>query len=136
MGNKVHNVRAIRANRLKPAIHNPEGPKAFSPKKGLVFAVNGASAQPPPARPTPGPSPPPTLSPGRRWGLLKIPGGGGVSRRERGGGGEGQGRVWGTLGGGGGAEAPFTAKTSPFFGENAFPAIEKMQFRSKISILA
>ena len=36
--------------------------KAFSPKKGLVFAVNGASAPPPPPLgppPPPHPSPPP-----------------------------------------------------------------------------
>ena len=31
------------------------GKKAFSPKRGLVFAVNGASAHPPPAPPAPRP---------------------------------------------------------------------------------
>ena len=50
--------------------------------------------------------------------LLKIPEGGGVFQ-ERGGGGPGV--RTGNLGaGGGGAEAPFTAKTSPLSGENAF----------------
>ena len=48
--------------------------KAFSPKKGLVFAVNGSSAPPPPPPPPnspytplalPPPPPPPPPSPGR-----------------------------------------------------------------------
>ena len=53
---------------------------------------------------------------------LKIPGGGGSSKRRNGeGGGGGPGVCAGNLGGGGeGAEAPFTAKMSPVFGENAF----------------
>ena len=71
--------------------------KAFSPKRGLVFAVNGASATPPPLAPRP----PPSLSPGR--GFTENPRGGVF--QERGGGGE-QGCV-GEFGGGRGREAPF-----------------------------
>ena len=97
----------------------PPDNKAFSPKKGVVFAVNGA---PPP--PTPAPSPPPPFSLVGGGGFTENPRGGGVLPGEgRGGGARG---VCGNfLGGGGGGRgrqgrrAPFTAKTSPFFGENA-----------------
>ena len=81
--------------------------KAFSPEKGLVFAVNGVSAPPPPKFPVhaPGPLPPLSLS----WGLsVKPP----PPPRRKGGRGRG-------AGGGPGAEASFTAKTSPFFGSKA-----------------
>ena len=77
---------------------------AFSPKKGLVFAVNS-------------PPPPPPFSWGAVGVLLKIPGGGGVFQGE--GGGRARG-VYREFWGGGGAEAPFTVKMSPVFGENAF----------------
>ena len=89
--------------------------KVFSPKTGLIFAVNGASAPLPPPR---GPSPPPPLfSWGGRGGYTENPTGGGVFQK-RGGGARGCARgIWG---GGGGAEAPFTVKMSPLFGENAF----------------
>ena len=109
----------------KPLFHwvvlsNCSENKAFSPKKGLVFAVNGPRrpSPPPPPPPTPRPRPPP-LFPGGRGGFTENPRGGG-SFQERGGGGGGQGCARGIWGGGaGGAEAPFTAKTSPFCGENA-----------------
>ena len=83
--------------------------KGVFAEKGFVFAVNGASAPPPP---TPGPSPPPPLSPGGQWGVfLKTPLRGVFQER---GGAQGCARgIWG----GGGAEAPFTAKTSPLFGQ-------------------
>ena len=72
---------------------------------------------PPPGPPTPGHSPPPPHSPGGRWGVYwKCQGGGGFFQ-ERGG-------VCTEIFGGGegrrGRRAPFTAKTSSFFGENAF----------------
>ena len=86
--------------------------KAFSPKRGLVFAVNGASAPPPPV-----PRPPPLLSPGGAVGgfTVKIPGRGGVSSR-RGGGGEGQGCVRGIWEGGGGE-----GWRGPIYRENELP---------------
>ena len=86
--------------------------KAFSPKKGLVFAGSGAS--PPPA-PTPGPSPPPPLrlSPGGQ-GFTENPRGGGVFQ-EGGGWGEGQGCVRGIWGGGGGGEGPIYRENEPLF---------------------
>ena len=91
-------------------------PKAFSPKRGLVFTVNGPRHPPLPTPKfpvdTPGPSPPLLL----KGVLLKIPGGGGGLPESGEGGG---GRIWG-WGKGGGAEAPFTVETSPLFGENAF----------------
>ena len=97
-------------------------PPNFSQLKG-VFAEKGARFRGKWASaplPTPGPSPPPP--PFLLWGgggLLKIPGGGGGLP---GGGGGGPGVCTGNWGGGGGggAEAPFTVKMSPFFGENAF----------------
>ena len=79
---------------------------------------NGAS---PPPLPAP---PPPPPSPGERWGvLLKIPEGGGLPG-EGGGGARG---VHGPRGiwGGGGAEAPFTVKMGPLFGENAFESLPR-----------
>ena len=86
----------------------PLAEKAFSPKRGLIFTVNGASAPPPkfpvhtPAPPPPGRTPPPPRDfPAKPH----APG-------ERAAGARGR-------GGGGGAEAPFTAKTSPLFGEKA-----------------
>ena len=108
-----------------PYFRGPTRGKAFSPKKGLVFAVNGASAPPPPpnSQYTPlAPSPPPSLSwkknppppgiisktptaaPGERWAGARGWGwpGGGVPRphlpRKR---------------------APFSAKT-PWVGDFAF----------------
>ena len=72
-----------------------------------------------PRPPPPGPSPP---APSFSWGavgvLLKIPGGGVLPGEERG----GARGVCGEFffgGGGRGRRAPFTAKTSPLFGENA-----------------
>ena len=62
-----------------------------------------------------GKSPPP-LSPGGVGVLLQIPGGG-SSRR---GGEGGPGVSAGNLGVGGGAEAPFTVKMGPLFGDDAF----------------
>ena len=92
--------------------------RRFPPKKGLVFAVNGPAPRPPP--PTPDPSPPPPFLLGGGGGFTENAGGGGSSRRGGGrGGGKGQGCVRG-IWVAGGAEAPFTAKTSPLFGENAF----------------
>ena len=84
--------------------------KAFSPKKGLVFAVNGAS--PPPA-PTPSPSPPPPPFLLGGGVLLKIPGGGGLPGRGGGGRG-GQGRVRG-IWGGGGWQGPIYRENEPLF---------------------
>ena len=69
----------------------------------------------PPQAPRPRPPPPFLLGGGV---FTENPRGGGSSRR---GGGARVRGVYGEFeGGGGGAEAPFTAKTSPFFGENAF----------------
>ena len=97
--------------------------KAFSPKKGLVFAVNGAWAPPPsPGPPTPPPLPPFLLALGGGGGFTENARGGRGSSRREGGGGVARvctGNLEKGRGGGGGAEAPFTAKTSPFFGENA-----------------
>ena len=91
--------------------------KAFSPKRGLIFTVSGALAPPPPPPPkfpvhTPGS--PPWKTPRPLGFSAKPP----PPPRRKGGGGEGPGV------GGGGAEAPFTAKTSPLFGENAFVVIQ------------
>ena len=97
---------------LQSADSAPAGKKAFSPKKGLVFAVNGASAPPPPP---PTPRPPPLFSWGAVGVLLKIPGGGGSSRRG-GGGGEGPGVCTGNLGGGGrGRRGPIYRENEPLF---------------------
>ena len=80
--------------------------------------------RPPPPTPNPSPPPPPP-SPGGGGGFTENPKGWGGVFQERGGGGRGGGRARGVYGefgeggGAGGAEAPFTAKTSPFFGENA-----------------
>ena len=99
--------------------------KAFSPKKGLVFAVSGASAPPP--SPTPAPSPPPTLSRGRRRGFYWKSQGGVFQEREGGG---GPGACTGNFGGGGGEahlprkRAPFSAKT-PFCREKEAPLRRK-----------
>ena len=67
--------------------------KAFSPKKGLVFAVNGASAPPPPPPKfpvhTPNPRPPPPFwktPPPPPWIFGKNP-----ASQEKGGGGGGRG---------------------------------------------
>ena len=88
--------------------------KAFSPQKGARFRGKWglATSSPPPPPEAPRPAPPFLLGAGF---LLKIPWGGVLP------GGVGGARVRGVYGefGGGGAEAPFTAKTSPFFGENA-----------------
>ena len=98
--------------------------KAFSAEKGARFRGKwGLGASPPPPHPpsTPGPSPPPPppFLLGCGGGFAENPGGGGSSRER--GGGDGQGCVQGIWGGGGGgAEAPFTVKMSPVFGENAF----------------
>ena len=99
----------------------------FRRKKGLVFAVNGAR------RPDPHPPPPPTPRPPPwgRGGFTENPGGGGGLAGE-GGGGRARG-VYGGIWGGGGQGAPrphFTAKTSPFFGENAL----KLCFSSQLRI--
>ena len=100
--------------------------KAFSPKRGLIFTVNGASAPPPPPPPQiprthPWPSPPPSPP-----FLLEDPPGifsktPTAPQEKEGVGGEGPGV------GGGGAEAPFTAKTSPLFGENALKPLENYE---------
>ena len=96
-------LKAFKNRRLKGCF------KAFSPKRGLVFAVKGASPLPPP---------PPALAPLFSWVavevVLKIPERGGLP------GGGGGPVSTGNLGGG--AEAPFTVKMSPLFGENAFLA--------------
>ena len=105
------------------------GKKAFSPKRGLVFAVNGARrprrSLPPPQKNSPrtplaatAPPPSPLLEePPPPPGIFsKTP-----TARKGGGG-----RVAG--GGGGAAEAPFTAKTSPFFGENALKQVKIRPF--------
>ena len=92
--------------------------KAFSPKRGLFFAVKGASAPPPPnPKLQPRPLAPPPPSPKRgRWGVvLKITGGGGVFQEK--GGGEGPGLSTGNLGVGGGGEGrgPFYREKEPPF---------------------
>ena len=92
---RIDSRESIHANRGDSRCVSIEGVFA---EKGARFRGKWGLGAPPP---TPGPSPPPT------------PGGPG----ERGGG-EGQGCVRG-IWGGAGAEAPFTAKTSPLFGENA-----------------
>ena len=88
---------------------------------GGVFAEKGArfrgkwGLSPPPPPPAPRPRP---LSPGGGGDFAENPRGrGGLPR-----GGGGPGVCTGNLGGGGGggAEAPFTVKMSPLFGENAF----------------
>ena len=92
------------------------GKEAYNTQKKGVFAEKGArfrgkwglgAPSPPQKFPvhTPGPPPPPPPPPGFS---VKPP-----PPPRRGGGGE-----WPGVGGGG-AEAPFTAKTNPFFGENA-----------------
>ena len=86
-------------------VHFSPTKKAFSPKKGLVFAVNGASAPPPPA-PRPRPPPPST----------EIPGGGGFFQ-ERGGGG---GPVFRGGGGAEGAEPHLPRKRAPFSAKTPF----------------
>ena len=91
--------------------------KAFSPKRGLVFAVNGASAPPPPK--FPGPSPPPPFLLGGGGGFTENPRGRGSSRR--GGGARG---VHGEFGGGG---AP-----SPIYGENEPPFRRKRLLNSTL----
>ena len=74
----------------------------------------------PPTPPPKGvaPAPPPPLSPGGLFGGFteKSQAGGRGVFQERGGGGLG---LYGEFGGGGGAEAPFTVKMSPLFGEFA-----------------
>ena len=94
--------------------------KGVFAEKGARFRGKwglGAPLPPPPPRPL---APPPPFFWGAGRVYLKIQEGGGSSRREGGGrGGGGPGVCTGNLAGGGGAEAPFTAKTSPFFGENA-----------------
>ena len=96
------------------------GSKTFSPKRGLIFTVNGASAPLPPPPPNspyiPLAPPPPLLEDHPPPGIFsKTP----TAFQEKGGEGA-RGRGWG----GGGAEAPFTAKTSPLFGENALSRVE------------
>ena len=98
------------------------GFKAFSPKKGLVFAVNGASAPLPPPPPnspyTPlalPPLPPPLLGDPPPPGIFsKTPpgerGGGGEGPGVGGGGGEGPG-----VGGGGGWRGPVYRENEPLF---------------------
>ena len=76
------------------------GFKAFSPKKGLVFAVNGASPPPPPRTPDPSPPPPrPAPPPPFFWGA-----------------GEGL-LVYGEFGGGGarGGRGPIYRENEPLF---------------------
>ena len=74
----------------------------------------------PPPTPAPRPRPPP-FSWGGGGAFTENPGGGWSSRRGGGGGG-----VYGEFGGGGrGAEAPFTVKMSPLFGENALKTMKK-----------
>ena len=78
----------------------------------------GSRRPPPHPRPL-APAPPPFLL-GGGGGFTENPRGGGGSSRGEGGGGGGRARgVYGEFGGGG-AEAPFTVKMSPVFGENAF----------------
>ena len=85
--------------------------KALLPKRGLVFAVNGASAPPPHPRPL-APAPPPfLLGGGAGAGLLKIPGGGGLPGR--GGGGGGPGVCTGNFGGG--CRGPIYRENEPRF---------------------
>ena len=87
--------------------YNPLKFKAFLPKRGLVFAANGASAPPPPALA------PPPLSPGGLGALPKIPWGGGFLPG-RGGGGQGCVRgIWG--GGGRGRRGPIYRENEPPF---------------------
>ena len=106
---KVKRIRRFSEEKKK----KNKGNQGVFAEKGARFRGKRGLATPPP--PNPGPSPPPPLSPGGR-GFTENPRGGGVFQER---GGEGQGRVRGIWGGEGGAEAPFTAKTSPFFGENA-----------------
>ena len=87
--------------------------KAFSPKKGLVFAVNGASPPPPP--PAPRPRPPPFLL-GDGGGFTENPRGGVLPGEGRGGGGRG---VYGEFFFWGGEEAP--KAPSPIYRENEPP---------------
>ena len=88
--------------------------KAFSPKKGLVFAVHGASAPPPHPRPL-APAPPFFLGGG--GGFTENPWGGGGSSR-RGEGEEGPGVCTGNFVGGG-ERAP--RAPSPIYRENQPP---------------
>ena len=83
--------------------------KAFSPKRALVFAVNGASA--PPAHPRP-------LAPfssGGGGGFTENPRGGGSSRK----GGGGPGVCTGNLGGEGAPRPHLPWKWAPFSGRQA-----------------
>ena len=85
--------------------------KAFSPKKGLVFAVNGASPPPPPPRPPQAPRPPAPFLLGGGVFTENPRGGGGLP----GGGGEGQGCVRGIWGGGRGHRGPIYRENEPLF---------------------
>ena len=91
--------------------------KAFSPKKGLVFAVNGASAPLPPPHPRPLAPAPPPFPRGAVGVLLKIPGGGAPPGEGGGRGGKGQGCVRGIWGGGlcRGRRGPIYRENEPLF---------------------
>ena len=114
------------------------GTNAFSPKKGLVFAVNGARRPRPPPPPktfpvhTPGPPPSPLLEePPPSFGIFsKTP----TARRK------GRGRVAGGGGGGrwpggGGGRGPIYRENEPLFRRKRLTPFRTTTFRSTFSAL-